>query len=113
MTPFEAGDVVRVPFPHVETNARRFRPALVVTRTPIAPDALLIWVVMITSAERNRWPGDIPIDDQKSAGLPIPSMIRSAKIATLEAASAQPIGRLSVSQLPSVMQRLSLHLGLA
>jgi mRNA interferase MazF len=110
---FEAGDVVRVPFPYVETNVRRYRPAVVVTSEPVGPDGLLIWAAMITNAERQRWSGDVAIDDLKSAGLPIPSIIRTAKIATLESESAERIGRLSDATLQSAREQIARHLGLA
>ncbi len=112
MTQFEVGDVVRVPFPHVESNVRRYRPAVVVTRRPVGPDGLLIWVAMITSAERAHWPGDIQIDDHRTAGLPIASVIRTAKLATLETSSADQLGRLSAAQISKVQAQLRGHLGL-
>lgn len=102
MTRCEAGDVVRVLFPHVESNVRRYRPALVVTREPIGPDGVLIWVAMITSAERKRWPGDVAITDHEAAGLPIPSVVRTAKLATLETATAERIGRLPAKEAEAV-----------
>ncbi len=112
MTRFEAGDIVRVPFPHVENNQKRYRPALVVTREPVGVDGTLIWAAMITSAERKAWPGDIAIERHQAVGLPIPSMIRTAKIATLEAASAEQIGKLPAAELADVRRQLAAHLGL-
>jgi mRNA interferase MazF len=112
MTRFKAGDVVRVLFPHVETNVRRYRPALVVTHEPIGPDGLLIWVAMITNAQRKRWPGDILVEDHRTAGLPIPSIVRTAKLATLEAVSAEPLGRLPAAEIVAVRRELAAHLGL-
>lgn len=106
MTRFEAGDIVRVLFPHVERNLRRSRPALVLTRAPLGPDGMLIWVGMITNARRKAWPGDILIEDHEAAGLPVPSLVRTAKIATLEAASASRIGRLSESQIAAVRKQI-------
>ena len=44
-----------------------------------------LWVVMITSAENRGWPDDVPVANLKLAGLPVPSLIRSAKIATIDA----------------------------
>jgi mRNA-degrading endonuclease toxin of MazEF toxin-antitoxin module len=112
MTSFEAGDVVRVLFPHVESNVQRYRPALVVTRQPVGPDGLLIWVAMITSAERKRWPADVEIEDHGAMGLPIPSVIRTAKIATLETEGADKIGSVTQPLLASVQLRIREHLGL-
>lgn len=113
MTQFEAGDVVRVLFPHVESDVARYRPALVVTREPVGPEGLLIWVAMITNAKRRRWEGDIAIEGHRDAGLPIPSMVRTTKIATLETAAAEKIGRVSGPPLDAVQLQLRKHLGLS
>lgn len=86
-----AGDVVWVPFPHVEDNRLRSRPAVIVA-TDLAGTMGLCWGLMITSASNEAWPGDIVIADHESAGLPIASCVRTGKIATLVAASATRIG---------------------
>jgi mRNA interferase MazF len=111
MTRFEAGDIVRVLFPHVESNVRRSRPALVLTREPVGPDGSLIWVAMITNARRKPWPGDVPIEDHEAAGLPVPSVVRTTKVATLETASASRIGRLSNAQIETVRKHVLGYLG--
>lgn len=112
MTRFEAGDVVRVMFPHVERNVRRARPALVLTREPIGPQGLLIWAVMITNAARERWPGDVVIADHQAAGLPVSSIVRTTKIATLECRSAARIGRLDPKQVAQVQALVATYLRL-
>jgi hypothetical protein len=38
---------------------------------------------MITSAGHERRFGDIPINDQAVAGLPVPSVVRASKLTTL------------------------------
>ena len=43
---------------------------------------------MITSAENRSWPGDVPVSSLADAGLPVASVIRTAKIATIEADDA-------------------------
>ena len=111
MTRFEAGDVVRVLFPHVERAVRRYRPALVVTRQPIGPGGLLIWVAMITSAERKTWPGDVAIENHEAAGLPIASVVRTTKLATLETSSAEKVGRLSANQVEAVRKQIAAYVG--
>jgi mRNA interferase MazF len=50
---------------------------------------------MITAAANPRWPDDIEIDDHGGAGLPIPSVVRTAKIATIEARAASRLGVIS------------------
>ncbi len=87
-------DLVRVPFPYTNRPVQQRRPALVVA-IPDAPGApQWLWVLMVTSAANRGWPGDVAVSDLEAAGLPAPSVVRSAKIATIEARDAERIGRL-------------------
>ena len=70
-----------------------------------------MWVVMITSAENRGWPDDVPVSNLKMAGLPSPSLIRSAKMATIEAADASKLGRVSEGQLGLVTEKLLRGIG--
>lgn len=97
MAVFSPGDVIKVPFPYVEMPVSRFRPALVVSSTELQERLGLVWVMMITSAKNRPWAGDVPVSDEASAGLPAPSVIRCAKIATIEAARADRIGQLNAA----------------
>ena len=107
MPGFEAGDVVRVPFPYTDGEARQHRPALVVAQTgPGESSGLLLWVLMITSAENRGWAGDVAIPDAAAAGLPAPSVIRCAKIVTIDAARAEVRGRVLAETLIAVRARL-------
>ena len=67
----------------------------------------MLWVVMITSAENRGWPGDLPVTGLGAAGLPVASVIRTAKIATIEACDAARIGRISEALLGKVKTALS------
>jgi mRNA interferase MazF len=58
---------------------------------------------MITSARNRGWPGDVAITNLKSAGLPAPSVVRTAKIATIEVSAATGLGRISSTALTRVM----------
>jgi mRNA interferase MazF len=89
-----AGDIVWVPFTHVEDASLHPRPALIVA-TGLGPAGTLCWALMITNAKRESWPGDVLIADYGAVGLPVPSKIRTAKIATLQAHAAHHLGRLS------------------
>lgn len=113
MPGFDAGDIVRVPFPYTDRETRQHRPALVVSiRRPLA-SADLLWVVMITSAGNRGWQGDVPIEkDHAAAGLPVPSLVRTAKIATIDTALAERIGTISGKALSAVRGELAKTLGL-
>jgi mRNA-degrading endonuclease toxin of MazEF toxin-antitoxin module len=99
------GDIVWVPFPHVEDNQIRSRPALIVA-TGLGGALNLCWALMITAAVNPAWPEDVLIDSDPATGLRVLSRIRTAKIATLGTASATLIGRLSDHQWSAVRERL-------
>ena len=102
MATFKAADIVKVPFPYTDRDVRQRRPALVVSGASVGgPD--LYWVVMITSAEHRAWTGDIILGDRyREAGLPAPSLIRTSKIATVEASRMEPLGKLPADLMECV-----------
>jgi len=110
MAIFNQGDVVKVPFPYTDRATRQSRPALVVS-TGLQEAHNLVWVVMITSAENRGWPGDVEIPNLSEAGLPAPSVIRAAKIATIDANDASKLGKVSAAQLQQVILTLRRELG--
>jgi mRNA interferase MazF len=85
---------------------QQHRPALVVSRYEDAAAPTLLWVLMVTSAAHRRWAGDIDVADLTAAGLPAASLIRTAKVATIEAEQAATIGSLAVAERPAVRERL-------
>jgi mRNA interferase MazF len=91
----EPFDVVAVPFPYIEREVRKRRPTLVVCSPELVKKHGLLWVLMITSAAHPSWSEDVPISDLATAGLPKPSVVRVCKIATVEAARCERIGRLA------------------
>jgi mRNA interferase MazF len=93
--PIRPWAVIRVPFPYVERPVRHHRPALVVAVPDPGTGFSLAWVLMITSRENADWQGDVAITDLAMAGLRHPSVVRTAKIATIDARDAEPIGILS------------------
>lgn len=110
MVNFRAGHVVKVPFPYTDKNTRQHRPALVVSRGTLGDTNSLIWVVMITSAENRKWPGDLVIQELKDTGLPIISLIRTSKIATIETRDAEIIGEIPKDLLTHTTQEISKNL---
>ena len=113
MPTFDRGTVVRVPFPYTDRPIRQRRPALIVSGGGLGDGGQLVWVVMITSAENRAWPGDIAlIDSHAEVGLPAPSLIRPSKIATVEAAHAEPLGKVDDAVMGRVEATLRHQLGL-
>ena len=78
----EPFDVVVVPFPFTDREARRRRPALVVSSSVFnaAHDQSIL--AMITSAGEE-WPSDVAVRDWREAGLGVPCRIR-LKLFTLD-----------------------------
>jgi len=85
---FSQGDVVKVPFPYTNRPTRQFRPALVISN------------------------GDVALDELSGTGLPAPSVIRTAKIATIEARDAARLGRIGEGVRAEVLTHLRQYLGL-
>ncbi len=102
----EVWDLVKVPFPYTNRPVQQRRPALVVA-VPDAPGAPeLLWVLMVTSAANRGWPGDVAVSDLHVSGLPAASVVRSAKIATIEARDAERIGQLPPKDRTEVVEAL-------
>jgi mRNA interferase MazF len=110
---FAPGTVVRVPFPYADGETRHHRPALVVATVGSGSEPLLLWVLMITSAENRGWPGDVEIGDAAGAGLPAPSVIRTAKIATIDVTRAEPKGRVAPEETAATLAEIAGRLRLA
>src|SRR5690348_5102013 len=89
MPSFEVWDIVKVPFPYTDRPVRQRRPALVIAGGQLEETHGLLWLAMITSAQNRGWSGDVPVSDLAVAGLPVPSIVRPAKIATIEARDAE------------------------
>ena len=109
---FERGTVVRVPFPYTNRPIQQRRPALVVSGREFNENSHLLWVLMITSTGSRTWEGDVSLAANfADFGLPAPSVVRTAKIATIEAAHAEQIGQLSPAMLHDVDKWLTRNLG--
>ena len=99
---FKPGEVIKVPFPYVDKPVRQYRPALVVSSIAVNGGLGLLWVLMITSAKNRSWPGDVEITDLGKAGLPAASVVRCAKIATIESSAATRIGELESAKYENI-----------
>jgi len=103
---FEPWDIIKVPFPYTNRSVRQYRPALVVAATALQAEHGLLWVLMITSAENRGWRGDVSISDLTQSGLSAASVVRTAKIATIEAKDAERIGSLPPIERIAVEARI-------
>ena len=111
MPTFSPGDLVKVPFPYTDRATRQRRPAFVAAAGDLQERHGLLWVVMVTSAENHGWPDDVTVGDHLKAGLPAPSVIRTAKMATIEARDAEPLGRAGDADVEQVLERLRSRIG--
>lgn len=105
-------DVVLVPFPFSDRLAEKRRPAVVVSRPSLQRDHGHVWLTMVTSARHDPWDADVPIADLASAGLPSPSVVRTAKITTVEASRIlRRLGRLDAATTHAVRDAIREQLG--
>ena len=110
MPTFEPGDIIAVPFPYVERPILERRPAFVLV-DGMGLHRHLAWVLMITSVGNAAWPDDVLIDPVDSAlGLRVPSLVRTSKVATIEAAAGRKIGAASAAVLSEVRRILAKRL---
>jgi mRNA interferase MazF len=91
------GDVALVRFPFTELATEKKRPALVLARTALSKRNRIATVAMITSQiDALSLSGDVKIAEWEAAGLLHPSLLRMAKVATIdEYLIDKRIGRLS------------------
>jgi mRNA interferase MazF len=110
---FDAFDIIVVPFPYADRLVEKRRPALVISNRRLARYGL-IWVAMITSADNAPWSCDVTIPNLARAGLPAPSVVRTAKIACIEPTRIERrAGRLDKATAKIVAQKLKGFLGSA
>jgi mRNA interferase MazF len=90
------GEVVLVRFPFTEVAATKKRPALLLAQTVRGRRYRLLTVAMITSQiEAVHLAGDVVLAGWERAGLLHPSLLRLAKIATVDAGLVEKsLGRL-------------------
>jgi mRNA-degrading endonuclease toxin of MazEF toxin-antitoxin module len=91
MPTFEPWDIVKVPFPYTDRPVRQNRPALVISAEELQAVHGLLWLAMITSAANRGWSGDVAVSD---LGIAAPSIVRPAKIATIDPRDAERLGAL-------------------
>jgi mRNA interferase MazF len=71
----------------------------------------MYYVAMITNAQHAAWVGDVSISNLKGAGLPVPSIVRPAKLATIdESAIIRAVGSLPTKDRAQVLESLKAFL---
>jgi mRNA interferase MazF len=90
--------VVVVPFPFVDQERSKRRPALVLSTIDHQKQTHHITLLMITSAKRSSWPSDYSINNLVSAGLSAPSIIRQKLFTVDISLIIKNIGELSIRQ---------------
>ena len=86
---------------------------MVLSKKLLGGEAKLFWSVMITSIANRGWPDDVSLEERfAECGLRIPCVVRTAKIASLEAGRASKVGKLPDDLLRLVQTRVASHLGL-
>ena len=109
---FAAYDVVVVPFPYADRLAEKRRPAIVISAPGLERQHGLVWLAMITSAGNRRWDSDIVISDLTVTGLPAPSLVRPAKLATVDGERIlRKLGKLPVRDARAVAAQIKKFLG--
>ncbi|KKL23080.1 hypothetical protein LCGC14_2428980 [marine sediment metagenome] len=103
-------EVVVVPFPFSEKPAIKRRPALVLSCGEFNEAGHTI-LAMITTQLHKAWPGDMVLEDYKSAGLKLPCVVR-LKLFTLDnRLILSTIGHLSRDEVAKVNAALKLSFG--
>jgi mRNA interferase MazF len=109
------GDIVLGRFPFTDGRGTKLRPVLILARVPGPHDDYL--VLFISSQPRTAVAGvDMVIDRQHpafaAAGLKVPSVLRTGKLATISSAlMLGPLGKLDDPLVDDIVRRLTGFLG--
>lgn len=108
--PFTQGDVLVLPFPYSDRLAEKRRPAVVVSKPALERIHGLIWVAMITSGQGGQRKDDVPVSNLARAGLPVSSLVRPTKLATIEPSRVvRQSGALTRADFASVLGVIALY----
>jgi mRNA interferase MazF len=108
MSIYKTFDVIVVPFPFVESNKTKNRPALVLSSQKHFNQELGSTICAMITSTQNVWPLDVPITNLKSCGLEKESKIR-LKVFTLDNRLIKTrIGKLSLQDQEALQEIISL-----
>lgn len=79
---YKAGTIVLIPFPFTDLSGSKVRPALIVSNPPQGDDIVVVFLSSKGASGANKY--DLKVDASKENGLKASSIIRCAKIATLD-----------------------------
>jgi len=113
MSGCEVWDVVKFPCPCGSQPVQETCLGLVVAVHPGKKTPSLVWVLMIASADNQRWDGDVEISFPEPTGVTVPVVVRTVNIVTLEQDQAEKIGRLSLVDRRRVLKQVSDRLAVA
>lgn len=103
---YERWDVVIVPFPFVDAPRSKHRPVVIISKVAFNKSAEQYIAAMITTAARSTWGGDVPIQQPKDAGLPLPSVVRFKLFTLDERLIVKRIGKLAEKDIAKVQKAL-------
>src|SRR3989344_7119040 len=105
MTPYKRGDFVPVAFPFTDLTTTKMRPAVVVSSEKFNRKFNDVVAAITSQIPRKISEEEFLLspEDQKSAGLPKPSMVKLAKIVTLDQRLIRKnLGHISASTLSEI-----------
>ena len=110
---FKRLDVVVVPFPFTDIDAKLRRPAVVLSDPVVfGKDTGQNLMAMVTRAQRSSWQSDLPIQDSTSAGLAASSLLRLKLFNIENRFIIRRLGQLSELDSFRLKSLLVSHLGL-
>jgi mRNA interferase MazF len=86
---YRTWDVVVVPFPNSDQTQATVRPGVIVSAPRLHRLTRQYFIAMVTNAKRSTWDGDVAVSNLKGAGLPVPSVVRPAKLATFDESTSR------------------------
>ena len=110
---YEQWAVVVVPFPFTDRDRQKRRPAVVVSRRDqFGAGSGHSVFAMVTSAVHRRWPLDVVLTDQETAGLPTPSLVRMKLFTLHDRVVIKQLGHLSPEDRKATAAALGALLGM-